>query len=953
MKLNLNIKRASLLLLGVIVCSVVSAQKVDPKGNVLSKDSNKQDTTKTLNAQQKNSASIADGVSASGSTLGIRGRIIDVETMQPISGVSVSLADNSKATSTNENGEFIIPVNKKGIYEVVSSYLGYNKEVTPVVLADKNWENISVVLVNESSTLDEVVVTRRRVQASEIALLEERKNSNLFVEKIGAQELSRKGVGDAAAAVSKISGVSRQEGSNQIYVRGLGDRYNSSSLNGMPIPSSNPSEKNLPLDLFSTDIIDFVSVDKVHNATLSGDFGGAGVDIVTKNYTGDKLVEISLGSGVNTNAIAQSGNFLLQRGPGYFGHMKSDLASNPTQSYFFQNGLNQTKKTPVPSNFGIRVGNSYRFGSEGRFGFFATANFANGFEYREGINQNVSAQAELIKSFNQKRSSYKTNSTGLLGLNFSPNSKNRINYNLVYINSSNQFYDEFSGYMVDLNEDGMGLLQRSTFDQNRLIINQLLGDHKISDRFDVKWGAAYNSVEGNMPDRVQTILGFNEAETGFEVRYNDPTNNHRYYHKLNEGEFVANLLGSYLMDEDGRGKLSVGYQGRFKRRDFEAIQLNLNIASEHRFSTLIDPYNRDAFYNAENYSNGFFTIQSFAGDAPMTYEGKQDIHAAFANVDYKLSEKLVAVLGLRYERIGQLISWYTNRGPGESDFNRNGYLPSLSLKYEVSPKQNLRLAASKTYTLPQFKERARFVYEEVTEQEIGNPYLYPSQNYNLDLKWELFPTSAELLSVGAFGKYIQDPINRITLASSDNLLSYVNVGDLGYVYGLELEIRKNIIDFGTNRGRFSTGVNTSVMKTHQDLDSEKVNRESNNTISIYTTDNTSNFTGASNFLVNADLSFQKNFSKGGDFTATVVYNYFSDKLYSIGSNGRGNLVDKGISTLDAVFKTKLNNRFGIDLTARNLLNPSFERDQQNPIGDVTILSYRKGAMFNLGLNYKF
>src|SRR5690606_40873721 len=88
-----------------------------------------------------------------------------------------------------------------------------------------DWEFVPVTLINTNSTLDEVVVTRRRERASEIALLEERKLSNLMVEKIGAQELSRKGVSDAASALAKMSGVSRVEGTSQEYVRGLGDRY--------------------------------------------------------------------------------------------------------------------------------------------------------------------------------------------------------------------------------------------------------------------------------------------------------------------------------------------------------------------------------------------------------------------------------------------------------------------------------------------------------------------------------------------------------------------------------------------------------------------------------------------------------------------------------------------------------------------------------------------------------
>src|SRR5690606_25137967 len=114
------------------------------------------------------------------------------------------------------------------------------------------------------------------------------------------------------------------------------------------------------------------------------------------------------------------------------------------------------------------------------------------------------------------------------------------------------------------------------------------------------------------------------------------------------------------------------------------------------------------------------------------------------------------------------VAWRTQLDASgrKNSFNRNEFLPSLVLKYEVTENQNLRLGASKTYTLPQFKERALFIYEDVTEVKVGNPDLYPSQNYNLDLKWEMFPDSDEVVSATLFGKYIIDQINEVTLASS-------------------------------------------------------------------------------------------------------------------------------------------------------------------------------------------
>ncbi|WP_205600365.1 MULTISPECIES: TonB-dependent receptor [Sphingobacterium] len=949
MKLNLNIKKAGLLVLGVVAGSVVFAQKTDTKGNVLGKEANKKDTVNTLNAQQKNSASIADGVSASSSVFGIRGKVIDVETMKPIAGVSISLSDNSKVTSTNANGEFIIPVNKKGEYKIVSSYLGYNKETTPVVLEAKNWEMVSVVLVNESSTLDEVVVTRRRVQASEFALLEERKNANLFVEKIGAQELSRKGVSDAAGAVTKMSGVSKQEGNSQVYVRGLGDRYNSTTFNGLPLPSSDPEKKNTPLEMFSTDIVDFIAVDKVYNSKMTGDFGGANVDIASKNFQGDRLFELSIGSTLNTNALKQSDNFYFGQGPNYWGIANYGVPKDPINNFNFSNAMNAKKVKMIPANFGVRFGDSYAIGTEGRLSLFGTANFSNNYEFREGENRIVGAQGFANKDLYERRYDYRTNSNGMFNASYIINSKHKLSYNFLFTNMSQQSNENFRGYLQDLAENGGGLIQRTTYAQTKMFVNQLLGNHDLTEKFGVNWGVSYNTVKSETPDRIHNT--FRGITDGYQFVTNTPTDNNRYFDNLKENELAANVGATYKLDDEGRGKLSVGYNGRFKRRDFEAIQFNFTIATDQR-GLAVDPNNLDAFFNKTNFNNNYFTIGAFAGEMPQTYSGKQDIHAAYASLDYKITDRLTSVIGIRYENIRQFIDWYTSFGRDDNEFKKNGLLPNLSLKYELNKKQNLRLAASKTYTLPQFKERALFVYEDVMTNKRGNPYLYPSDNYNLDLKWEMFPKSSELLSFAIFGKYIKNPINEINIASSTNDISYVNSGDYGYVYGAEIEAKKDVFEWG-NTNKLSVGFNTALMKTNQKFDAEKVRLETGGTLNINTTDLEAGFTGASDILINADITYHKSFRNDANLVATVVYNYYSDKLYAIGSEQRGNLVDNGISGLDFILRSKLTKRIGVDLAVKNILNPRFERWQHNIPTPERVLSYKRGVNFGLGLKYQF
>jgi outer membrane receptor protein involved in Fe transport len=275
------------------------------------------------------------------------------------------------------------------------------------------------------------------------------------------------------------------------------------------------------------------------------------------------------------------------------------------------------------------------------------------------------------------------------------------------------------------------------------------------------------------------------------------------------------------------------------------------------------------------------------------------------------------------------------------------------MKYELNEKQNLRFGFSKTYTLPQFKERALFVYEDVTEVKVGNPNLYASDDYNFDLKWEMFPKSEELISVTAFGKYILNPMNEVTIASSTNDISFINTGDFGYVAGGEIEYRKLLFDFDQNNAKkLSAGINASYLYSNQDLSTEKVIKETD--YNVVFTDAQSKFTGASDLLLNADISLLNEWNnKEGSLNTTLAYTYFSDRVYAIGTNDKGNLVDKSFGSLDFIAKSKLNKNLGIDFVVKNLLDPTIDRVQENRTGDVNVLSYKKGLLFSINLNYQF
>ena len=165
----------------------------------------------------------------------IVGKLTDKEyNDEPLAFANVLIKGTTKGTTTDIDGSYSIESLAPGAYTVIFSFVGYEtQEVKANVLAGKVTE-INAPMSASAASLSEIVITTTTKRESETALLLEQKKAIGFKTAIGSQELSRKGVGDVATAVTKVTGISKQEGSGNIFVRGLGDRYNITSLNGLP-----------------------------------------------------------------------------------------------------------------------------------------------------------------------------------------------------------------------------------------------------------------------------------------------------------------------------------------------------------------------------------------------------------------------------------------------------------------------------------------------------------------------------------------------------------------------------------------------------------------------------------------------------------------------------------------------------------------------------------------------
>ena len=930
---------------------------------------------------------------AVGQTTGsIVGLLTDKEfNNEPLAFANVIIKGQNTGTTSDFDGLYALEDLPVGTYTIIYSFVGYETvEIDNITVEQDKVTTVNVPMGASAATLEEVVITTTVRKESEVALLLQQKNAVTQKTAIGAQELSRKGVGDAATAVSKVTGISKQEGSGTVFVRGLGDRYNVTTFNGLPLPSDDPARKNINLGIFNTNIVENIGIDKTFNPNQYADFAGANINIDSKNSMSDGIISVSVNSGINTLTQSQD-EFFRTDGPDNYGFYDINYPAFPLNNYNFETSWDR-RSAEAPANLGLTLqgGDSFQLGDDTKLTVFGIGAHSNQFQYREGVSRGgVEVSGIPNADFDYVNYQYSTNTTLMGDVGIKHKNLN-LNYSGLFLNTSNEQQLENYG-VIDKDDDasqGGGFIQRGVFTRTNLIINQLHADFEINERIDIRASGSYSFLQSAEPNRRQVTLVPQDLDEpdgpkSFEF-VSAASSNHRFYADLYEEEIASAFETSIKLfkntEDEFDGKLDLGFSSRNKEVDFSATQFNFRIL---RGAGIVQPiveniYDVDAYFNQDNLNAGLFRMETFRGSGdvtnaldPQTYGGTQSILAGYANFTYSLNPQLTMVVGLRGEQINQDIAWSTSLDPDGDSNSLDVFqlLPALSMKYSLSDDQNLKFAASKTYTLPQYKERAPFLFQEVNQDYFGNPFLTASTNYNFDAKWELFPSDSELLSVAVFGKLIQNPINTETIQSAANDISWANNGDQATAVGLELESRKVLMsreseyaDF-TNKQKLTAGVNLAYMKTKQTLSGDKVFQESG--LSFDPTYSSTGITGASDLVANADISFYKDFKEHRNILLTLAGNYFSDRIFALGNFGKGNIVEKGVPTLDFVARAQFTKQLSVGISAKNLLNPSIERFQEavdgdvNPIRDriqetaTTVLSFKRGYDLKISLNYIF
>ena len=866
----------------------------------------------------------------------IKGTVLDKQTKEPLTGATIQITGTAQGVVADIDGNYTLNVND-GTYTITVRYIGY-KDILLNSIKVKAETLLNFEMESDAQALGEVSVVAKKNLEGERALQMERQKATLAIENLGAKEMSIKGISNVEEGVKKITGISIAS-AGQLIVRGLGDRYSTTTLNGLPIASPNPDNKLIPLDIFPASTVQNITVSKVYDASAFADYSGAHIDISTKENVGSDFLSISFNAGGKFNTLGK--DFYRMDSDGSLFNTPSldqkliDMSLTDFEEYARHNRLFNTsfqvsKKTALPE-FGGNIGFGKRFTlGRNEVSVLGSIGVSNDLQTMDNASiRTLEATGNTLNEFNYDSYSNELKIAALGNLGYSFRTSDHIGYTFFYARNAIDTYMRREG--VDY-EDHHLIGSNNVTHIYSLQNHQVNGKHHFGKQWDLIWSGSYSKTSSDEPDRRQVM--FIREDDQIKLFKLNRQETMRYFGSLNEDEWVGDLTASYRFGDNN--KLQAGFTYKDKNRDYMGTRFYYNLNKLN--PTITDIYDTDSFLNMENVENGSITIDR-KKQPKDSYTAGNSIYAGYIATEYYPIAPLLVNLGVRYEISKQWVDYYTDGGKAErSELNKNDLFPSLNMKYQMNEKNSLRFAFSRTVTRPSFIEMAPFLYQESygSAQIRGNADLQNGYNYNIDLRYELFEKNGDMLSITAYYKHLKAPIERVQTLSGGSAVHSFRNADNGMATGVEIEFRKEIV----KDLRF--GVNGSYMYTNVKLPEGGAYTNSQRALQ-----------GASPYLANADLTYSPAFSNDRQLSVALLYNLQGPRIHSVGISGLGDIKQQPVHTLNFTGSYRFNRRFAVKLQVNDLLNQDILFKQEVPTtGDkVEVERFRKGTGFEVGFSY--
>ncbi|WP_288172423.1 TonB-dependent receptor [Prevotella sp. CAG:255] len=908
----------------------------------------------------------------------IKGKVTDSTTGEPLIGATIQIDGTPKATATDIDGLFAFSgLDENANYTLTIKYISYKTKKIDGVRAEAQPQAIEIKLTPDEQTLNEVTVTGVARKNTEIAVIQMTKSSPVIVSNVSAQEITKTQDTNAGEVIRRVPGVSLID-DKFVMVRGLSQRYNNVWINGGAVPSSEADSRAFSFDLIPSSQIDNMQIIKTPSPEYPADYTGGFITITTKDIPAENTAELSVGG--NWNDITSFSDFKYAKGSG------TDFLGFDSGMRGLNGGINSTLNSIAGNGVDLlnnHLNNDWRVrnmnpvgdlklsGSLGRrwklgdrqLGMIAAFNYSNEYRKYEDMQNNLYGVYDAEKDeSNYLRYSVddQYNHNVRLGamLNFTllsadGNSKYQLKNIFNQIGNDRYTWREGLSAQSD-NENSAEYYYRSRTTYN----GQITGKHTFAlDELD--WSASYSYANRNVPDRRRYLI--NDALEPGVMQLTSPNDISREWTKLDEHIVSAAVndkhdfkFGSFTPS------LKFGAYGEYRTRKYTTRDFiyNWNAAS----NTLPDGFRQfdlSEMLSDESYFGADRLYLLEEQHMRNNYKGNNYLGAGYFAANIPLGNfNIYAGLRYEYDHMELITNTRDNaESPFSHNYEYNDLFPSVNTTYKINDKHQLRLSYGKTVNRPEFREVSPSVFYDfdLASDVQGNTDLKPCYIQNVDFRYEFYPSKGELISIAAFYKYFDSPIEwTYTVTGGTSLVySYMNAKRANN-YGIELDIRKDLSFIGLPG--FSWSFNGALIKSRVKF--EAGSKEEDRPMQ-----------GQSPYLVNTGL-FYKNDKLQLD--VALLYNRIGKRIIGVGRSEGTTSGNEALrvpdsyemprDVIDLSASKKFGNHWELKLSIRDLLaqkvyykqfaDVHYSNGTSREVEQIT-RAYKPGRNIGVSAVYKF
>ncbi|UZO81588.1 outer membrane beta-barrel protein [Aquimarina sp. ERC-38] len=924
----------------------------------------------------------------------ITGKILDGETNDILPFANITIKGTTIGSTSDFDGFYELSVDEPGVYTVIYSFVGYEtKEISEIeITSDSDVKEVNVTLNASAAQLEDVVITTTVRKNTEQAVLTLQKNSVKLLDGLSIESIKTTGASDIASAVKNVPGVSVQ-GGKFVYVRGLGDRYTKSILNGSDVPGLDPDRNTLQLDIFPTNILENILVVKSSTADQPADFTGGVVDIITKDFPSREEYSVSGGFGYNSNMHFNNDYLNYEGGNTDFLGFDDGTRDNPLRNVRGtlltpqENGLvarqyvEQFDPTLAPernnsfANFslGFTAGKQFTVGNN-KLGYLASLSYKNeSIYYDEYIDAQVYrkddqdfSNNELITDRTQQGELASNNVliSGLVGLSykreFSKYKLNILHLQNGQAESSTLRLSNFSVNSNQIKKDNLEYTQRS-------ITNlQLSGEHSnqnASWNFDWKlspsFARVYDKDIRSTPLRIENNA---DGSTTFSLDPSEAQDPVRIWRDLEEINLASKLdISNKHQMFNKEATLRFGFAQTYKQRDFTIDRFNFLARRFATFSESFEDGNSEALlapanlYNPETRIGIFVRRDAVASD---NFDSSANVSASYISEEFKFSNQLNAIVGVRFEKYDLVYTGINQNNvifDDENILDKADFFPSANIIYDLNKDgdHKLRVSYSRTTARPSFKEASiAQIFDPVNSTFfIGNINIQPTYINNFDLRYEHYGEGADFFAISGFYKSFKDPIELSFIRAARDQFTPLNLGD-ATVLGAEIEFRKNL-GFIIGLDNFNLNTNISVIESNQNFSEDEKNARRDNLRDGEDLPDGRTLQGQSPYLINLGINYD---NENNGFKAGVFYNVQGETLQIVGNGDVPDVFTLPFHSLNLSLGKSFGkeNNSSMTLKFNNILNDDRESAYQSFGAEDQLFSrWSPGQEISLSYSYKF